>query len=41
MGIDARRKTRGEGVMRDWPQEVFMSEEIKRLLDQKSKEYGF
>lgn len=41
MGIDATRKTREEGMMRDWPEELFMSEEIKRLVDSRWKEYGF
>jgi 4-hydroxy-3-polyprenylbenzoate decarboxylase len=40
MGIDATRKTREEGMMRDWPDEIFMSEEIKRLVDSRWKEYG-
>ena len=40
MGIDATRKTREEGMMREWPLELFMSEEIKRLVDRKWKEYG-
>ncbi len=40
MGIDATRKTREEGMMRDWPEELFMSEEIKRLVDSRWKEYG-
>lgn len=41
MGIDATRKTREEGMMRDWPEEIYMSEEIKKLVDQRWKEYGF
>jgi 4-hydroxy-3-polyprenylbenzoate decarboxylase len=41
MGIDATRKTREEGMMRDWPGEIFMSEEIKKLVDKRWKEYGF
>lgn len=41
MGIDATRKTREEGMMREWPHELFMSEEIKKLVDRKWKEYGF
>ena len=41
MGIDATRKTREEGMMRDWPEEIQMTKEIKRLVDQKWKEYGF
>ncbi|MEC4676298.1 MAG: menaquinone biosynthesis decarboxylase [Nitrospirota bacterium] len=40
MGIDATRKTREEGMMRDWPEEIFMSEEIKKLVDSRWKEYG-
>ncbi|TAN42115.1 MAG: menaquinone biosynthesis decarboxylase [Nitrospirae bacterium] len=41
MGIDATRKTREEGMMREWPAELFMSEEIKKLVDARWKEYGF
>lgn len=41
MGVDATRKTREEGMMRNWPQELFMSEEIRRLVDSRWKEYGF
>jgi len=41
MGIDATRKTREEGMMRDWPDEIFMSDEIKQLVDKRWKEYGF
>jgi 4-hydroxy-3-polyprenylbenzoate decarboxylase len=40
MGIDATRKTREEGMMRDWPEEIFMSEEIRKLVDSRWKEYG-
>ncbi len=41
MGIDATRKSREEGMMRDWPDELFMSEKIKKLVDSRWKEYGF
>lgn len=41
MGIDATRKTREEGMMREWPQELFMSDEVRRLVDSRWKEYGF
>jgi len=41
MGIDATRKTREEGMMRDWPEELFMSEEIRKLVDRRWREYGF
>lgn len=39
MGIDATRKTREEGMTRDWPDELFMSDEIKKLVDERWKEY--
>ncbi len=41
MGIDATRKTREEGMMRDWPDELFMSDEIKKRVESRWKEYGF
>lgn len=41
MGIDATRKTREEGMTRDWPDEIFMSDEVRRLVDLRWKEYGF
>ncbi|WP_353686524.1 menaquinone biosynthesis decarboxylase [Thermodesulfovibrio sp. 3462-1] len=41
MGIDATRKTREEGMMRDWPEEITQAEEIKELVTKKWHEYGF
>jgi 4-hydroxy-3-polyprenylbenzoate decarboxylase len=41
MGIDATKKWKSEGFMREWPEETVMSEEIKRLVDKRWKEYGF
>ncbi len=41
MGIDATRKTREEGMTRDWPEELYMSDDIKALVDKRWKEYGF
>ena len=41
MGIDATRKTREEGMGREWPEEIIMSDEIKALVDRRWKEYGF
>ncbi len=41
MGIDATRKSREEGMGRDWPEEIVMSDEIQHLVDTKWKEYGF
>ena len=41
MGIDATRKLPEEGHTREWPDDIEMSEEIKRLVDSRWKEYGF
>jgi len=41
MGIDATRKTREEGMGRDWPEEIKMSEEITEKVSSRWKEYGF
>jgi 4-hydroxy-3-polyprenylbenzoate decarboxylase len=40
MGIDATRKTREEGMSRDWPEELFMSEEIKKRVTDRWEEFG-
>lgn len=41
MGIDATRKTREEGMGRDWPEEIVMSDDIKEKVTKRWKEYGF
>lgn len=41
MGIDATKKWKSEGFMREWPDEITMSEDIKKLVDKRWKEYGF
>ncbi|GAQ95795.1 4-hydroxy-3-polyprenylbenzoate decarboxylase [Thermodesulfovibrio aggregans] len=41
MGIDATRKSREEGMMRDWPEEIIQAEEIKELVTKRWREYGF
>lgn len=41
MGIDATRKNREEGMMRDWPEEIIQAEEIKELVTKRWHEYGF
>ncbi|MCF8069313.1 MAG: menaquinone biosynthesis decarboxylase [Desulfobacterales bacterium] len=41
MGIDATRKTREEGMGRDWPNEITMSDEIKDRVTKRWKSYGF
>ncbi|MDQ7787803.1 MAG: menaquinone biosynthesis decarboxylase [Thermodesulfovibrionales bacterium] len=40
MGIDATKKWYEEGYQREWPDEIKMSDEIKRLVNQRWKEYG-
>jgi len=40
MGIDATRKWKSEGFDREWPEDIEMSPEIKRLVNEKWKEYG-
>ncbi|MDA1193400.1 MAG: menaquinone biosynthesis decarboxylase [Candidatus Poribacteria bacterium] len=40
MGIDATKKWREEGFDRDWPTEIVMSDEIKKRVDERWKEYG-
>ena len=40
MGIDATAKGPMDGRSREWPPEIVMSEEIKRLVDNKWREYG-
>ena len=40
IGIDATRKTPGEGVVRDWPDELTMTDAIKQLVERRWKEYG-
>jgi 4-hydroxy-3-polyprenylbenzoate decarboxylase len=41
MGIDATRKTKEEGMGREWPDEIKMSDEIKNVVNNRWKEYGF
>ena len=40
IGIDATRKIPGEGVVRDWPDELRMSEAVEALIARRWKEYG-
>ncbi len=41
MGIDATRKGPGEGFTRPWPDEIRMTPEIQKRVDERWKEYGF
>ncbi len=40
MGVDATRKIAGEGPVREWPAEIEMSAEVRRLVDRRWSEYG-
>ncbi|MCH7592758.1 MAG: UbiD family decarboxylase [Planctomycetes bacterium] len=40
IGIDATRKIQGEGVVRDWPDKLEMTAEIRRRVEQRWAEYG-
>ena len=40
MGIDATTKGPMEGRTREWPPDIVMSDEIRRLVDDKWQEYG-
>ena len=40
IGIDATRKIPGEGLVREWPDELKMNDEIKTLIERRWAEYG-
>jgi 4-hydroxy-3-polyprenylbenzoate decarboxylase len=40
IGIDATRKFQGEGLSRDWPDDIVMTEEIKHAVRERWSEYG-
>jgi 4-hydroxy-3-polyprenylbenzoate decarboxylase len=40
IGIDATRKTPEEGMERPWPEDIAMTDEIKKLVESRWKEYG-
>lgn len=41
MGIDATKKWTSEGHLREWPEDIEMTQEIKSLVDRRWREYGF
>ncbi len=41
MGVDATKKWPEEGYQREWPDEIRMSDEIRKLVDRRWREYGF
>jgi 4-hydroxy-3-polyprenylbenzoate decarboxylase len=40
MGIDATVKRRDEGFQREWPEALVMSEDVRKLVDEKWESYG-
>ncbi len=40
LGVDATRKLPGEGQVRDWPDVMVMSDEVKQLVERRWAEYG-
>lgn len=40
VGIDATKKWKEEGLTRDWPNDIVMSDDIKELVDRRWGEYG-
>ena len=40
LGIDATPKLPGEGRVRQWPDELVMTPQIKQLVEQRWTEYG-
>jgi 4-hydroxy-3-polyprenylbenzoate decarboxylase len=41
IGIDATKKWREEGLTRDWPNDIIMTDQIKHQVDERWSEYGF
>jgi 4-hydroxy-3-polyprenylbenzoate decarboxylase len=41
LGIDATRKTAADGYTREWPPDIVMSDQVKKLVDERWQEYGF
>ncbi|MEF9426545.1 MAG: menaquinone biosynthesis decarboxylase [Candidatus Mariimomonas ferrooxydans] len=41
IGIDATKKWQSEGFTRIWPDEIIMPEDIKKLVTERWREYGF
>jgi 4-hydroxy-3-polyprenylbenzoate decarboxylase len=40
LGIDATRKTAEEGYLREWPEPIVMSDEVKQAVARRWKEFG-
>jgi len=40
IGIDATRKSEAEGMERPWPEDIVMTDEIKRRVEARWREYG-
>jgi 4-hydroxy-3-polyprenylbenzoate decarboxylase len=40
IGIDATKKMRSEGLTREWPNDIIMTDAIKKLVDERWSNYG-
>jgi 4-hydroxy-3-polyprenylbenzoate decarboxylase len=40
IGVDATKKFRSEGLSRDWPDDIVMTEEIRQAVSERWSEYG-
>ncbi len=40
LGIDATKKLKSEGHHREWPNDIEMSEDVKKMVDEKWESYG-
>lgn len=40
IGIDATKKLREEGLTRDWPNDIVMTDQIKQYVNERWREYG-
>ncbi|NTW72740.1 MAG: hypothetical protein HGA49_10950, partial [Eubacteriaceae bacterium] len=40
LGVDATKKIKSEGYDREWPDDIEMSEKIKKLVDKRWSRYG-
>jgi len=41
IGLDATRKGPADGHPRPWPNDIVMSAEVRRLVEERWREYGF
>ncbi len=41
IGVDATKKWKQEGLTRPWPDDIVMTDAMKRQVDKRWNEYGF